>query len=523
MISIAPHPRLAEGKGVVPGDAVRYGPLRHLEQTHFWAAFIKTCELFPDRVALQSDQCSLTYVELRRAAESLAREVRDRGARGNAPVVIFLNHGTNILVGLLAVLAGGNHFVPVNVNDPAGRIETIIKNVGAQVVVTETSAVQKLGSIAQGLELVLIDAPRQQHGPDVVQAQSGRARAYIVHTSGSTGAPKGVVIAHRSWANFSAHMVEALKVTAEDKVLMATPYTFDVSLMEVGMAMFSGAALVVPTIRQQRNSGLMNDFIKRHDVTIGYLSQRLALKMDPTALTTLRCICFGGEAILEKTVTMWHADRREVINIYGPSETTIAPLIKKCAPDAKRNPPIGRPITNHYVWLEDDAGQPITNSGSIGEIIVGGIGVGLGYLNTPPNSDGPFGRAQGITLGYDPRIYRTGDLGYWDAAGELHFVGRFDQQVSLGGVRIELLEVEMMLSKHPLIEAVVVALFSATTEYEQDHLCAFVKPVPGTSEIPSLLVFLSSRLPSGMIPSRIEYVKAFKYSSSGKLIRPKQL
>ncbi|MGJ8626367.1 MAG: AMP-binding protein [Sulfitobacter sp.] len=501
--------------------AVHYGPKVDYHIDTFWRKFRDVCSRFPDKVALKAPKRSITYQQLLNITQSVAARISALGWGNGQPIGLFLNHSENNAIGSLAALAADGHFVPINLNDPDDRIRQVIANCGLRVILTDNASEPKLRTLLDNVDIINLDDPSIPVATDQTLSNDIAAPSYILHTSGSTGVPKGVVIGNGSWVHFCKHIIATLNIREADKVLMATSYTFDVSVMELGIGLLSGATLVVPTIRQQKHPGFMRELLISENVTAAYLPQRLALEIDPGDLPDLRVIYIGGEAVLAKTVCKWITQSRDVYNIYGPSETTVAPIIKKCAAIADQNPPIGKPIANHFAWLEGPDGNPIATRDQIGEIIVGGIGVGIGYNGGDPVLNAPFSTLSDTADGYINRTYRTGDLGYWDASDDLNFVGRADQQVSVAGVRIELLEVETAISKHPDVAAVVVLFKKAETADDRDHLKAIIQTKSGEDELADFWTFMRNSLPSAMIPQEIEYTSAFQYSSSGKLIRPK--
>ena len=431
-------------------------------------------------------------------------------------------HGSESVIASLALSALGAAFVPIDVQDPAQKVDYILNSCEIDLVISDATILAefagKLGT-ARCLDIADLTAfaPAEATAlPD--SAANQLLPAYVLHTSGTTGVSKGVIISHSAWMNFTFCVIELLHVGPADAVLLAAPYTFDISVMEMGLAFVSGARLVVPSYRQTKSPHAMAAVLETQGVTVAFLTQRMALAIDPEPLARLRALVLGGELIIMKTVSRWATPARKVLNIYGPTEMTVAPVYYFCDPARLTNPKVGLPMKNHYAYLVDHADHSTPVTEGIGEIVLGGAGTSLGYVRRNSTKPDPFGALPTVVEGYSPQIYHTGDLGYWDEDGELIYVGRSDDQVKLNGVRLELTEIDEIINRHPDVSIGVTNILGAGTGEQQ--LVAFIKPMRSGQTINTLVEFLMEHLPRYKVPSQIIYVDDFEYSRSGKLIRP---
>ncbi|WP_370963939.1 non-ribosomal peptide synthase/polyketide synthase [Amycolatopsis sp. cg9] len=441
----------------------------------------------PGAAALVSEDEAVTFAELNARANRLARLLAERGAGPERVVAVLLPRSVALVVTELAVAKTGAAFLPVDPGYPAERIRFMLED-AEPVLVVDTE----------------LDAPGH---PDT---NLGRpvdpdAPAYVIYTSGSTGLPKGVVVTHRGLASFSAAEVEHCDVRAGDRVLAFSSPSFDASILELCLSLPAGAALVVPPEGPLLGEQLA-DVLRQQGITHALIPPVALATVPDVALPDFRTLLVGGDACPAELVRRWAPGRR-MINAYGPTEATVvtswsAPL------EPGGTPPIGRPIPNTAVHVLDAALRPVP-IGTPGELYVSGPGLARGYLHRPGlTADrfvaNPFG-APGT------RMYRTGDVVRWTAAGELSFAGRVDEQVKIRGFRVELGEIETALRTHPDVrEAVVVAR-------ELDGHKRLVAYVVG--EVAELRAHLGETLPDYLVPSVFVPVDAVPVTANGKVDR----
>jgi amino acid adenylation domain-containing protein len=471
----------------------------------------------PDAVAVRIGEEELSYRELNRRANRLARHIRELGVVPEAIVGIFTECSLEMLIGLLAVLKAGGAYLPLDPEYPSERISFMIEDARARVVLTQSHLLDRLPSTAARAVCLDADWPVISHESDEnLQARATPDNlAYVIYTSGSTGQPKGVLVAHRGVTNMIAASIELFGVTSRSRILQAASLSFDASVLEVFMTLLGGATLY-PVSRDVVASGTdLAEMLREHAITTIAVTPSLLDLIPAGEYSALRSITVGGEACGADTAARWSRGRR-LFNAYAPTEATVYATAAECAEAERRIPPLGRPISNMQVYLLDSHLQPVP-IGIPGEIHVGGVGLARGYLNRPELTaerfvPDPFSRKPGA------RLYKTGDLARFLADGQIEFVGRTDRQVKVRGFRIELGEIETVLGRHPGVrEAVVVAREDAPSG---KRLIAYVvareEPPPTTSEMRD---YLKERLPEYMLPSSFVMLDALPLTATGKVNR----
>ncbi|WP_410618625.1 non-ribosomal peptide synthase/polyketide synthase [Amycolatopsis sp. cmx-8-4] len=442
----------------------------------------------PDAVAVLAGNESLTFAELDARANRLARALAARGAGPERIVALALPRSVAIVVAQLAVLKTGAAYLPIDPDYPAERIAFMIEDAAPVVVVTPA-------------ELATLDGADASAEP-LARTAALDAPAYVIYTSGSTGTPKGVVVTHAGLASFSGAEIDHFDVRPGDRVLQFSSPSFDASVLELGMALPAGAALVVPPPGPLLGEQLA-DVLRDQGVTHALIPPVAMASVPDVALPAFRTLVVGGDACTADLVTRWAPGRR-MINAYGPTEITVVATWSDPL-EPGHTPPIGRPIRNARVHVLDAALRPVP-IGAPGELYVSGAGVARGYLNRPGLTAtrflaDPFG-APGT------RMYRTGDLVRWRPGGTLEFLGRADDQVKIRGFRIEPGEIAAALRTHPDVrDAAVVAI--------DQRLVAYV--VAGS--VAGLREHVAATLPAHLVPAAFVPLAALPLTANGKLDR----
>ncbi|MFD0201926.1 MULTISPECIES: non-ribosomal peptide synthetase [Saccharothrix] len=449
----------------------------------------------PDALAL-TGEVDVTYAELNARANRLAHHLIGLGAGPERIVALRLPRSVDLLVSELAVLKAGAAFLPVDPDYPADRIAFMLDD---------------------ARPLVVLDGPVDVSGqPDTDPRVRVRPEqpAYVIYTSGSTGRPKGVVVSHAGLATFSAAEIAHFEVAPGDRVLEFSSPSFDASVLELCMAWPAGAALVVPPPGPLLGDQLA-EVVNGFGVTHALIPPVALATVPDVALPTLRTLVVGGDACSADLVDRWAPGRR-MINAYGPTESTVVTSWSEPL-EPGGAPPIGRPIPGTRVHVLDAELRPVP-VGVAGELYVSGVGLARGYLDRPGLTAqrfvaNPFGTESDSSAG--SRMYRTGDVVRWNAAGVLEFVGRADDQVKIRGFRIELGEIETALLRHPDVrEAVVVARPDARGH---KRLVAYV--VAARFRVEQVREFLGESLPDYLVPSVFMPVDALPISPNGKVDR----
>jgi amino acid adenylation domain-containing protein len=485
-----------------------------------------TARRSPDAIAVwfdaqDSTHREMTYAELDRRADALAHRLQGLGVGAGSIVAVLLDRCDDLVVALLGVLKAGGAFMAMDPAQPTNRIASVLAGAPeVAVCLTHQRHLQHLHAFAgHRLSLDEQTAPAAWDAvPSVVDVTSS-SPAYVVHTSGSTGAPKGAINTHGGLRNYLLWMADTHRVTADDTVLHHTPLTFDASLAEIFLPLVLGARLVIARPEGHKDVGYLVRTIAEQSITqvVHVVPSILRAMLAEPAISecgALRRVSCGGEVLPYEVVQrFWATLDADLWNEYGPAEAAITATAFHCERAASGPPvPIGRPIANVTIHIVDAHLQPVP-VGVPGELLIGGAGVGRGYLNQPDATAARF-----IAADSDRPLYRTGDLARYLAGGTIEYLGRVDDQVEIHGVRIEPSEVEAALDKHPGVResAVVPGTDGRGNTLLVAHFVGVAEPTPSTAE---LRRFLLDWLPAAMVPAVFRPVAALPRTSGGKVDR----
>jgi amino acid adenylation domain-containing protein len=477
----------------------------------------------PEARAVEFAGRSMTYGELDARANRLARMLMGRGVGRETPVAICMERSLELPVAMLAVLKAGGAYVPVDPDQPADRIAWLVADVAAPVVVTHTAAERRLPSVGPAKIRLDADAPAIEAMSDApVRGAVGPGNlAYVIHTSGTTGRPKGVMIEHRSIVNHMQWMAQTFGWRTEDRFLQKTPITADASVWEFYAPLLCGATLVVAEPGVHRQPADLARLIARERITVAQFVPTLlaALVAEPGMgeCVGLRQVFAGGETLDDALVDRLLARLPvRVHNLYGPTECTIDATWWSHEPGSNGAVSIGRPVWNSAAYVLDGDLQPVA-PGQAGELFIGGVCVGRGYWNRPELTaerfvPDPFSPEPGW------RMYRTGDLARLRPDGNLECLGRADHQIKLRGFRIEPAEIEAALSRHPAVRRSVVVLGAGAGQ--ERFLAAYVAHDPAAAPSPAeLRDHLKGLLPEHMIPAAYVAMERLPELPNGKINR----
>ncbi|OZM72919.1 non-ribosomal peptide synthetase [Amycolatopsis antarctica] len=488
------------------------------------ASFAQQAAATPDAPAIIEGESELTYAELDRDANRLARVLLERGARPGSTVALLLPRGGRQLVALLAVLRTGAAYVPVDPDHPAERMRFMLDDAAPALILTTAAARGSLPAAAD--RVIALDDPEvtartgRAAGTEVTEAERGTPphpadAAYVVYTSGSTGTPKGVVVTHGSVVNLAIDQARRLGAGEGSRMLQFASPSFDGAVFEIFVAWLSGAALVTAGRERLLPGEDLGALLARTGVTHLAMPPAALAAMPEDGLDGLDCLVAVGEVLPPHLVDRW-APRVPMRNGYGPTEFTVsatmsAPLVA----GAGGRPPIGGPIANTRAHVLDAGLRPVPPM-VVGELYLAGAGVARGYLGRPGLTAGrflpdPFGEP-------GARMYRTGDLVRRLPGGELDFAGRADGQVKLRGFRIEPGEVESVLAGHPEVaEAAVVVREDRPGDR---RLVGYVVPMEqGAPEPDALRDHAAGILPAHTVPATVVVLAELPLSPNGKLDR----
>lgn len=499
-----------------------------LNRSNVFELFERQCRDGGTRIAVESGAAQWTYDQLHQRAATLAQALRRAGVRQGQAVAVSSRRSVDLIASVLAVFRAGAVFVPVDPFLPKERIRGIVNHLRPQCWMVSADVVSRLPKT----RLVPIVVDRDQ-GLTTTQEASEPVRiepescAYIVYTSGSTGAPKGVMVSHQSLLNYLHWATETYFAdTNASGALLHTSTSFDLSFTAMFAPLLVGQPIVmVPEDDPAQNIEDVLDILQSGrrlallKLTPSHLLAMSQLSGRPATNCNVASLVIGGEALSGK-VASWaqrHFAGAAIFNEYGPTETTIGCLCYRLQ-DGETFPdfvPIGKPIpqTRYYVLDED---RNLVPDGTAGELYIGGAGVGLGYYKNQKLT-----RAAFVEDPFDPSgpLYRTGDRVRVLPGGNLEFLDRLDRQVKIRGYRVELMEIEGLLARLPEVEqAVVVDVKDGPDASLQ--LVAFVTLAEGTATetlSKSLSEYLADRLPAAAVPGRYLPVDAIPLTSNGKV------
>ncbi|WP_172843860.1 non-ribosomal peptide synthetase [Variovorax sp. HW608] len=480
----------------------------------------------PQAIALRFGQDAMSYAQLDASSQQLAHLLRRKGVGPEAVVGLCMKRGFGLVVGLLAVFKAGGTLLPLDPDHPPERLRAMLADAAPTLVLAEApfgDALRQLDALPT-CEILEVQGGGGEMAQEPLPAPDELSRpehiAYLVYTSGSTGEPKAAQLTHRGLCNHVLWMNDALRLAPEDRVLQKTSISFDASLWEFLGALSSGAELVLAQPDAHRDLSLLAETIREQGITVvQFVPSEMRAILDEPAMhrrTRLRYVLSGGEALDSALARAFRRTLPGVTlgNFYGPSEAAVDSAWYEPGEQLPERPivPIGRPIANVQLYVLDAWLQPQPVNVA-GELYVGGVGVGRGYLNRPELSAEKF-----VPNPFRPgeRMYRTGDLARWLNDGVVEFIGRNDQQVKLRGFRIELGEIEAGLLGCPGVRAAAVLLREDLPGHKE--LVAYVACETEANE-DALRTGLKARLPDYMVPAAFVFLPALPQLPNGKIDR----
>ncbi|GIJ21055.1 non-ribosomal peptide synthetase [Micromonospora lutea] len=483
--------------------------------------FAEAYRLTPDAVALlaggpDGDRHAVSYRALYRAATSLAAVLRDQGVTVDRPIAVLLERGIGLAVAYLGVLFAGGAVMPLEPEDPDGRLAVRLRESGAPLVVTggdQLDRCRRWGLDAVDVNDHLRAQPARPVAGCPAEVHPAQA-AYVLFTSGSSGEPKGVVVPHRGIVNRLLWMRENFPLATGERCVVKTPITFDVSIAELFRPLVAGGTAVLVEAGGERDPRYLVDLVAQERVVFCHFVPSMLgpflseVEATGRRLPELRLVVCSGEALPAALVDRTHSTLDvEIHNFYGPTEASVEVLTSRCDPG---NPvSIGHPISNTECRILDSSYRPVPPA-AVGEVFLGGDCLARGYLRQPTLTAMSFVPAPRSTGG--ARLYRTGDFGHRASDGAVHLHGRRDRQLKILGRRVEPGEVSELIRQQPgVLDGAVVP--------RHDHLVAFVvaDPHAATAVTPETLrAALSTRLPSYLVPAAIEMLPALPSTTNGK-------
>ncbi|MCU1323501.1 MAG: putative linear pentadecapeptide gramicidin synthetase LgrB [Acidobacteriaceae bacterium] len=503
----------------------------HGDAPSLHAIFEEQVRRSPDAPAVVFGASTLSYSELNRRANCIARELLGRGVSLGARIAVYLERNLSLPAALLGVLKAGACYVPIDPAQPDERLRFVLEDSMPHMVISQKELLSRVTNMVPADVVLDVDeilaASLDEIDDEVSSAflsATDDCLSYVIYTSGSTGLPKGVMVRHKEVTRLLWATSSLFDFRTSDTWTMFHSFAFDFSVWEMWGAWSSGARLIIVPTEICRSPDLFREMLSNQQVTI--LSQTpsafemLAL-LEHVAVSSslsLRLIVFGGEALRYSALKPWiehHGDTNPTLfNMYGITETTVHTTVRRISAEdvsTELESPIGTALANSRICLLDEFLEPVKD-GTIGELCVGGEGVTLGYMGRPDLTAERF--CPDPFDGCGGRLYRSGDLARVRADGELTYCGRADRQIKINGYRIEMGEIEARIRDYPGVVATVV-----TTKTELSGMKALCAYYVSSARIPphDFRAYLTSCLPQHMVPAAFVLVREFPLTSNGKL------
>lgn len=484
----------------------------------------KAVKYFPDKEAVSDEKQTITFSQLQKSALNIAAVINQKGIGTKKPVFIYLPKSVECITAFTAVLYSGNFYTPSDVKFPFKRIQDILELLQPKLIISNSEYKKKLVENGQLEENILnieeIDTSRDIDSDYYLQKIISSDPAYILFTSGSTGKPKGVIITNRSIIDYIDWAAQCYDVTSNDRIGGQAPFYFDNSTLDIYVTMAAGAHLyIIPEKLFSFPAMLMQYIVDNHinmvfwvpSVLINVANTHILERMDCRVLNK---ILFAGEVMPNKQLNYWRKHIPDALysNLYGPTEITVDCTYYNV--DRKFNDneplPIGRKCRNSDVFLLSEKDELVESQDITGEICVRGDSLSLGYWGNKEQTAENFVQNP-LNTQYEEKIYRTGDLAYYNSYGELVFAGRKDYQIKHMGYRIELGEIEAALMGIPDV-------FNGCALYDSRNKKIIFVYCGGVDEL-TLRRYLINQLPKYMVPAEFYCIDHMPYNSNGKIDR----
>lgn len=463
----------------------------------------------PDHVAIVFESESLTYRQLNDKANMVRNQLLRNGVRLEEPVIILSKHCVEQIIGILGILKAGGAYVPISPDYPIERINYIIDDCNAKLILTTDERTFPENKIT--ILNIINDVLRVSKAENSVVNISANNLAYIIYTSGTTGKPKGIMVEHAGVVNLCNNFIRRMYDRYEvDNVALFASCTFDASVQNIFTPLITGRSLFIINEDDKMSLEKILDYINTRnidaiDITPSYMSMMLEMKKT----IELKIVLVGGERLNIDSVKLCKEYQKfDIVNVYGPTEATVDATYYICTGEETDNIPIGKPIDNVGIQVLNK--NKVCGIDMIGEVCITGIGLARGYVNREDLKEEKF-----ITdINNEIRIYRTGDLAKWRCDGNLEYIGRLDQQVKIRGFRVELDEINHLIKEIEFIKDCVTTVYCDKTN--TNSLITYIVS-DRQMDIEVIKDKLCDFLPHYMVPSQIIQVQKIPLTSHGKI------
>lgn len=477
------------------------GPALDINFANVIEAFKEQVQQRQDALALEDSDVSYSYQELDKKSDTIAAHILDN-CLNESTIGVLMDRKAEAIVAMLGIFKAGKVYVPQDPRLPKERIRFVFDDAAVQTVLTEESYV----SVVESEALKAIDV-HQLEEKELFEASDKNKDAYIIYTSGTTGKPKGVQLGHAGLVNMVQSQISILGVQPTDKVQQFASLTFDASISEIFMALNSGASLSVVEPDFIISPKKFEDECIQRNITVATFPPSYLNKLNHQRLETLRVVLTAGESPIESDAREL-TKRLEYFNAYGPTEFTVCSSMYKVQEDSEYPFPIGHPIHNATNVIVNDWGYRLPKE-VIGHLVLAGKGLAKGYKNMPELTELSFRELPALP---EQKSYKAGDFGMWNAAGELMYLGRKDQQIKINGYRVELMEIKNLLLQQKNVS-------DAYIDYQKDDrreiIVAYAKSDAAKEE--ELFAQLRAFLADYLMPHKIVVLTDFPLTHNGKV------
>ncbi len=494
------------------------------DNTTLYSMFEKASEENPKKICLSINNNKISFEDFKKFAEKIDVEIKKHTKGEKSIIAVICERSIEMYGAIYGIIRGGNAYLPIDPDYPQDRIDYILKNANAKAVITQDKFCHLTGNIPF-IDATSVLNSNEIHEKTVSEANENDT-AYVIYTSGSTGNPKGAKISHKSAVNRILWMHDKYPLTENSVILQKTPYTFDVSVWEIFWWGMLGGSLVASKPNEHflpakiLEEVYLNKVTHLHfvpsvfDLFLTYLETH---KEDCYKFLSVKHVFLSGEALNASLVTRFYQlfdyKKVKIHNLYGPTECAVDVTYYDCTPTDCDPVPIGKPIYNTQMYVVDK-NTKLVPIGVKGELCIGGVNVGQGYLNNTELTNNKF-----IPNPFaEGRLYKTGDLAYWREDGQIIFCGRIDSQIKLNGQRIELGEIENVINNVNGVDSVAVLLGKPNGK---DTLVAFCCCSSMLKE--KIKEACLEKLPLYMVPQAFVFIDEMPLNASGKLDRKKLL
>ena len=484
--------------------------------------------LTPEVIAVQHGDQNISYTKLNEMANQLAHYLRTSGVGKDIRVAICLERSIDLIIAILGVLKAGGAYVPLDPTYPVERLSFMLANSGAIALITNSTLQQKFSQFNGRLVCLDKEKANIEHYDRSDPANPARPDdlAYVIYTSGSTGQPKGVMVEHGGWLNYTQAARQTYQLTPGERILQFASISWDTSAEEIFPCLTSGATLVLRTEEMVNSIPQFLSNCAKWQVTVINIPtafwHELVSQVAESGLEfppLIRVVIIGGERANWEFLVKWRQfapASTHLFNTYGQTECT---AVTTCAEITSNLTdgiiPLGKPVQNVSVHIFDEQMQP-SPLGHPGELYVGGPGLARGYLDQPELTANKF-----ISLPNDDmvkRLYKTGDIVRELQDGNLEYIGRVDHQLKIRGIRIEPGEIENAIARHPAVN--LVAVIGQPVGPNPEYLAAYVVLQKDTTSKPTeIRGWLSQTLPNYLIPAVIVPLDSLPLTPNGKVDR----